>query len=101
MSIFKGLKNRTNKKVLNIFFTANLRLHKKTREGYQELSEQEKNKKLQDAHEWYRNLSEEEKNEKQKYGRKRCKNLPEDEKQRPVEYRKNYSKMWKIDSLHE
>ena len=51
MSIFKGLKNRTNKKVLNIFFTANLRLHKKTREGYQELSEQEKNKKLQDAHE--------------------------------------------------
>ena len=45
------------------------------------------------AHERYQDLSEEQKNKKQKYSRKQYKNLSEDEKQRLVEYRKNCIKM--------
>ena len=47
---------------------------------YQILSEEEKNKKRQHAHERYRHLSEEEK--KSQYGCERYRNSPENKKQR-------------------
>ena len=47
------------------------RLHRKSRQKYQSLSEEEKNKKRE-------------------YGRERYKNLTEDEKQRLYEYRRRY-----------
>ena len=64
-------------------------LSKKACETYQNLSEEEKDKKCQYACERYRNLSEEEREKKHQYGREQHKNLLEDEKQRLVEYIKN------------
>ena len=43
----------------------------------------------------YQDLPEEEKNKKRQHDWKRYKNLLEDEKQRLVEYRKKYYKVWK------
>ena len=48
---------------------------------------------LKKAHERYQNLSEEEKEKKQQYRRERYKNIPEDGKQKLVEYRRKYFKM--------
>ena len=62
-------------------------LSKKVRERYQNLPEEEKDKRHQYAR--YRNLSEEEKVKKHQYGRGWHKNNVEDEKQRLVEYIKN------------
>ena len=45
-------------------------------------------KKCQYTRERYQNLTEEEKNKKREYGHKHYKNLSEDEKQKLVEYRK-------------
>ena len=59
---------------------------------YQNLSEEEKNKKHQYARERYRNLSEEEK-EKCQYGRERKKSLLEDE------YKKLFSRMQEIKTI--
>ena len=59
---------------------------------YQNLSEEEKNKKHQYARERYRNLSEEEK-EKSQYGRERKKSLLEDE------YKKLFSRMQEIKTI--
>ena len=47
----------------------------------------------------YQNLSEEEKNKRQEYGHERYKNLSEDEKQKLVEYRKRYYEMLKITEM--
>ena len=52
--------------------------------------------KYRKGHERYRNLSKEDKNKKRQFTCKWYKNIPEDEKQSLVEYRKNYSKTWKI-----
>ena len=52
------------------------------------------------AREWYQNLFEEEKNKKRNYGRKGYKNPPEHEKQRLIKYRKNIIKYGKIKPLH-
>ena len=51
-------------------------------EIYQDLSEEEKNKKHQYTRERYRNFFEEEKNKQRENGRERQNNLPEHEKQR-------------------
>ena len=59
---------------------------------YQNLSEEEKNKKHQYARERYRNLSEEEK-EKCQYGREQKKSLLEDE------YKKLFSRMQEIKTI--
>ena len=69
---------------------SNGRLSKKARESYQNLSDEEKNKKRQYARERYRNHSEEEKEKKQQYSRERYKNLLEDE------YRKKFSRLQEI-----
>ena len=61
-------------------------LQKEAHERYQNLSEEEKYKKLQNARERYKNLCEEEKEKKHQCGRKRYKNLLENEKQRLVGY---------------
>lgn len=47
------------------------RLQKKVSKNYQDVSEEEKNKKCQYAHKQYRNLSKEEKSKKQNCGCKR------------------------------
>ena len=44
----------------------------------------------------YQNLSEEDKNKKRRYVCERYRNIPQDEKQKLVEYRKNYFKMQKL-----
>ena len=44
----------------------------------------------------YQNLSEEDKNKKRQYVCERYRNIPQDEKQKLVEYRKNFSKMQKL-----
>ena len=46
-------------------------------------------------HEGYQNLTEKEKNKKREYGCERYKSLSEDEKQRLVQYRKTYYEMRK------
>ena len=46
-------------------------------------------------HEGYQNLTEEERNKKREYGCERYKSLSEDEKQRLVQYRKIYYEMRK------
>ena len=67
-------------------------LSKKACERFQDLSDEEKDKKRQYACEWYRNLSEEEKDKKRQYVREWFqKNVIEDEKQRLVEHINNYS----------
>ena len=63
------------------------RLQRKTCERYEDLSEEERNKKRQHAQERYINLCKEKKRKKQQYGRERYKNVPEN--------RKNFSKIWK------
>ena len=45
------------------------------------------------AHKKYQDLFEDEKNKKQQNGCERFKNLPEDEKQKLTEYRKKYYKI--------
>ena len=57
---------------------------------YYEKNKEEIQKK---SRERYQILSEEERNRKRQYGRERCKNLSEDEKQRLVEHRKRYYEM--------
>ena len=47
----------------------------KTRESYQNLSEEDKNKKRQFAFKWYRNYSEEENGKKTQYAPERHRNL--------------------------
>ena len=64
------------------------RFSKEAGERFQNLSEEEKNKKRQYPRERYRNLFEEE-------NKKRYKNLLEDEKQRLIEYIKKLSRMQK------
>ena len=59
------------------------RFSKKAGEKFQNLSEEEKDKKYQHARKQYRNISEEDKDQ---YGHKRCKNFLEDKKQRLAEY---------------
>ena len=56
-----------------------LKLRKEARERYQNLSEEEKDKRCKYGCEWYRNLSEKEKEKKLEYGREQYKNLLEDE----------------------
>ena len=75
------------------------RLQKKAFETYQDLSEEKKIKKHQNACEKYRNLSEEGKNKKGQNDYKWYKNLFEDKNQRQVEYRRNYSKTNKKKTL--
>ena len=60
---------------------------------YQNLSEEEKNKKHQYACARYQNLSEEEKEKEYQYGLERYKNLLEDEKKSLIEHINNYSIM--------
>ena len=65
------------------------KLSKKAPERYQNLYEEEKDKKWQYARERYRNLSKEETEKNNQYGRDRYKSLLEDEKQMLVEYKRN------------
>ena len=48
------------------------KLQKEAREMYQNVPEEEKDKKRQFICEWYRNTSEEEKEKKRQYGREQC-----------------------------
>ena len=84
-SIYKNVNRILSKKQRKAF--------KKAREKYQNLSEEEKDKKLQYAREQYRNLFEEEKEKKCQYGRERYKKLLGNEKERLFEYINNYSIM--------
>ena len=59
------------------------RFSKNAGEKFQNLSEEEKDKKYQYARKRYRNISEEDKDQ---YGHKRCNNFLEDEEQRLAEY---------------
>ena len=68
---------------------------KSVQERYQNLSEEEKEKKQEYGDEQNRNLSEDEKEKNWEYGQKQHKNFPKDVKQVIVEYRKKYFKIWK------
>ena len=67
------------------------RLRKESRKKrYQNLSEEEQDKRWKKAGGRYQNLSEEEKKEKHQYHRERNKILSKEQKQKQVEYMKNY-----------
>ena len=65
------------------------RLWKEAHEKYQNLSEEEINKKLKKAWEKYQNLTDEEKEKKLHYHLERNKNLSEEQRKKLVEYRRN------------
>ena len=54
------------------------------------MSEEEKNKKREQAINENKNLPEEEKNKKREYGKNRYHKMPEEKKARLKEYQKNY-----------
>ena len=62
---------------------------------------QKKRKASKKTRERYQNLSEENENKKHQYACERYRNLPEDEKQRLVEYIKNFLNTKNKDCLHQ
>ena len=56
---------------------------------YQNLYEEEKNKKRKSGRGWYKNFSDEEKEKNRQYDCDHCSNVPGDQKLRIVEYEKN------------